>query len=180
MHCVDCYPKIKQIVRFSLVSPHSGIGNCRGGRAVCSHEWLTAPPLAAAAALGGLRPAALAGQKGRAGAAAAPPGLRGGGKGGGGTSCSLTWPSCEKQEVTTSVLCECWSEAPRQKKLTMGPDSGQTLESSLMTPFPKSDRLKENVLRDYIYIRADGHRPALRAAAEAQADSAPSGYFRLR
>jgi hypothetical protein len=39
------YPKIKQIVRFLPVSPHSGNGQLQGGSAICSREWLTAPPL---------------------------------------------------------------------------------------------------------------------------------------
>ena len=38
------YPKIKQIVRFPSVSPHSGNGQLQGGSAICSREWLTAPP----------------------------------------------------------------------------------------------------------------------------------------
>ena len=40
------YPKIKQIVMFPSVSPHSGNGQLQGENAICSREWLTAPPLA--------------------------------------------------------------------------------------------------------------------------------------
>ena len=39
------YPKIKQVMRFPLVSPHSGNGQLQGENAICSREWLTAPPL---------------------------------------------------------------------------------------------------------------------------------------
>ena len=46
------YPKIKQIVMFPSVSPHSGNGQLQGGNAICSREWLTAPPLAGARASG--------------------------------------------------------------------------------------------------------------------------------
>jgi hypothetical protein len=44
-HCIDCYPKTKQITRLPLVSPHSGNGQLQGGNAICSREWLTGPPL---------------------------------------------------------------------------------------------------------------------------------------
>jgi hypothetical protein len=44
-HCIDCYPKTKQITRIPLVSPHSGNGQLQGGNAICFREWLTGPPL---------------------------------------------------------------------------------------------------------------------------------------
>jgi hypothetical protein len=35
-HCIGHYPKIKHIVSFPLVSPHSGNGQLQGGNAICS------------------------------------------------------------------------------------------------------------------------------------------------
>jgi hypothetical protein len=42
---VGVVSKNKADCGFPLVSPHSGDGQLQGGNAICSREWLTAPPL---------------------------------------------------------------------------------------------------------------------------------------